>query len=56
MPKKENTTRFALSILSGVLLVVSGTRGSIGVYEIVLSTIVSFVEDALFFQYLTQLL
>jgi len=47
MPEKENTAPFILAILSGVLLIASGTRGSIGVYGIILSTIASFVEDTI---------
>ncbi len=47
MPKKKNLAPYVLSILSGVLLFVSGTQGSIGVYGIIIDMISSFVEDAL---------
>ena len=47
MPKNKKSTPFILSILSGILLMISGTSGSIGVYGTILSLITSFVENDL---------
>ena len=47
MPKNKKSTPFILSILSGILLMISGTSGSIGVYGRILSLITSSVENDL---------
>lgn len=47
MSKTKNLPAFTLSILSGILLIISGTRGSIGIYGMIFSILASFVEDAL---------
>ncbi len=46
MVKRKNSAVFLLSVFSGVLLVVSGVRGSIGGYGLVFSALALFVEDA----------
>jgi len=48
MPRRKGlSTPVMLSLLSGVLLIISGTRGSIGVYGIIISVLALFLEDAL---------
>ena len=47
MPKNKKSTPFILSILSGILLMISGTSSSIGVYGTIFSLITSFVENDL---------
>jgi len=47
MPNTKNLTVFILSIISGILLIVSGIHGSIGVYETILSTVALFFKHAL---------
>jgi len=47
MPKNKRSTPFILSILSGILLMISGTSGSIGIYGTILSLLASYVENDL---------
>ncbi len=45
MVRRKNSAVFMLSVLSGLLLVVSGVSGSIGVYGIVFVALALFVKD-----------
>ena len=51
MPKKtkekKNLSAVILSIVSGILLIISGTHGSMRVYGIILSMLASFIVDTL---------
>ena len=44
MPKGRNIVAAALSAVAGILLVVSGTRGPIGVYQFILEELPKFVS------------
>jgi hypothetical protein len=46
MAKRKNSAVFMLSVVSGLLLVVSGISGSTGVYGTVFSALALFVNDA----------
>lgn len=47
MPKNRNLIAFALSIIAGVLLIISGTRGPIGIYELILQKLPMFIKSEL---------
>jgi hypothetical protein len=47
MSLRTNLLAFALSVLSGVLLIVSGTRGPIGIFLVILEQLPLFIKDAL---------
>ena len=47
MPLKINSLAFVLSIVGGILLIVSGTRGPIGIFLIILEKLPQFIKDAL---------
>jgi hypothetical protein len=49
MPKSGNSSPFMFSILSGIFLIISGTRGSIGVYGQLILKITSFFDYFPFF-------
>jgi hypothetical protein len=44
---KTNSLGFVLSIIGGTLLIVSGTRGPIGIFMIILQKLPLFIKDAL---------
>ena len=47
VPLKTNLLVFGLSILGGGLLLVSGTRGPVGIFLTILETLHLFIKDAL---------
>jgi len=47
MPEKRNLLVLVLSICGGGLLIVSGTRGPIGIYEAILQNLPLFIKDPL---------
>ncbi len=46
MASMRNLVAFAVSIVAGSLLIVSGTRGPIGIYQLVLQQLPSFTNNA----------
>ncbi len=46
MASMRNLVSFAVSIVAGSLLIVSGTRGPIGIYQLVLQQLPSFTNNA----------
>lgn len=47
MPNNRNLIAFALSLVAGVLLIVSGTRGPIGIYELILQKLPMLIKNNL---------
>lgn len=47
MPLKTNLLTFALSILGGILLIVSGTRGPVEIFNTILERLTLFITDEL---------
>lgn len=47
MSLRTNLLAFVLSVLGGVLLIVSGTRGPIGIFLVILEQLPLFIKDAL---------
>jgi hypothetical protein len=47
MPQNRNLIAFALSVIAGALLIISGTRGPIGIYELILQELPKFIKSEL---------
>lgn len=47
MSSKRNLIAFVIAIAAGSILVVSGTRGPLGIYQLVLEQLPSFTDNAL---------
>jgi hypothetical protein len=48
MPNKRRFMTFALSIVAGVLLVISGTSGPISIYQLIIQKLPTLINDSLF--------
>ncbi len=46
MPEKRNLLVLVFSLLGGALLIVSGTRGPLGIYETILQNLPLFIKDS----------
>jgi hypothetical protein len=46
LPQSRNLVAFVLSVAAGILLIVSGTRGPIGIYELILQKLPTFINSA----------
>ncbi len=46
MPRRRNLLVFVVSVVGGVLLMVSGTQGPIGIYETILQKLPLFIKDS----------